>query len=222
MQRFSRLCQLLAAVLLAELLSGCLADEVGGVYMVTEKVDTLQAVADQKADILFYAGGTWTAKSTDNWLEITPETGNGGRNMVTVRSKEPNHTRELRKTQVIIMSDGKSKTIEVVQRDEFALFKESEYIVEPEGGEVNIGFTTNVERGRLYVSYLKFDWYSIADAPKKTRVEVWDGQIRSLTVQPNNTPEPRSAKFILGIYDERKIFMPLDSTWVRQKGSLTP
>ena len=79
-------------------------------------------------------------------------------------------------------------------------------------------FTTNVAKGELYVSYLKLEWLSIADAEEKTRAEEWSGKIKPIIVIPNETSESRAAKFILGIYDERKIFMALDSTWIRQEG----
>ena len=207
-----------ALMFLIFLFTSCIADEVGGIYMISERVDTLHAVADQKADILFNAGGIWTAKASDNWLEVSPETGDGGRQIITVRSKEQNYTKQPRKTQVTITSDGKSKTIQVVQRGDFALFGSHEYVVDPTGGEVNMTFTTNVAKGELYVSYLKLEWLSIADAEEKTRAEEWSGKIKPIIVIPNETSESRAAKFILGIYDERKIFMALDSTWIRQEG----
>jgi hypothetical protein len=213
---------LLIAAFLAAILTGCIADEVGGIYMVSERVDTLHAVADQKADILFNAGGMWTAKASDSWLEVSPETGNGGRNIITVRSKDQNLTKQPRKTQVTITSDGKSKIIQVVQRGDFALFDSHEYVVDPAGGEVNMTFTTNISKGELYVSYLKLEWISIEDAEEKTRAEEWGGKIKPITVTPNEASEDRAAKFILGIYDERKIFMALDSTWIRQKGLSAP
>ena len=209
---------LIVVAFLAAILTGCIADEVGGIYMTTERADTLHAVTDQKADIIFYAGGEWTAKASDSWLEVLPETGNGGRNVITVRSKEQNYTKQPRKTQVTITSDGKSKMIQVVQRGDFALFDAHEYVVDPAGGEVSMVFSTNVAKGELYVSYLKLDWLSIADTEGKTRTEEWSGKIKPITVMPNETSETRAAKFILGIYDERKIFMALDSTWIRQEG----
>lgn len=212
---------LFIAAFLAAILTGCIADEVGGIYMVSERVDTLHAVADQKADILFNAGGMWTAKASDSWLEVSPETGNGGRNIITVRSIDQNLTKQPRKTQVTITSDGKSKIIQVVQRGDFALFDSHEYLVGADGGEVNLTFTTNMPKGKLYISYLRYTWFSIGDGDN-TRAEEWDGRIKPVTVTPNEASEGRAAKFILGIYDERKIFMALDSTWIRQEGLSAP
>jgi hypothetical protein len=201
---------------------GCIADEVGGVYIITDRVDTLHAVADQRAEITFNAGGDWTATTSDAWLEVSPQSGSGGRNMIMVRSTQANHTKQLRKCEVIIISDGKRKAIEVVQRDDYAFFDVKEYQVGAEGGVVNITFTTNVESGKLYISYVKYNWYTIGDSASTTRAEAWDGKIKPITVRPNEKPEPRSAKFVLGIYNEHKNFMPLDSTWIRQERLSTP
>jgi len=209
-------------VLIATLLIGCITDEVGGVYLITKEADTLHAVADQKTDIMFNAGGEWTAKALDNWLVVSPETGNEGRNIITVRSTKQNCTKQLRKAQVIITSDGKSKTIEVVQRDDYAFFDTNEYVLNADGGEINMPFTTNVEKGKLYIAYYKLNWCFIADAEDKTRTEEWSGSVKHITVMPNETTEARSTKFTLGIYDEKKNFMALDSTWIRQEGISTP
>ena len=206
---------------IATLLTACMADEVGGVYMITEEVDTLHAVADQKAEILFNAGGEWTAKSSESWLEAIPETGAGGRNIITIRSTEPNRTKQVRQALLTITSDGKSKTIQVVQRNEFALFDTNEYVVDPKGGEVVMSFTTNVPKGVLYISYLKYDWYSL-DTLGRTRAEEWSGKVKPIKVSANETEEERSAKFVLGIYDDNKSFMVLDSTIIRQEGMLAP
>ena len=211
-----------ALALTVFLFISCIADEVGGIYLITKDVDTLYAVADQTADIMFNAGGKWTAKASEKWLEVSPETGNSGRNIITVRSTEQNRTKQLRRAQVIITSDGKSKTAQIVQRDDFAFFDSSEYVIGPEGGDVDITFSTNVEKGKLYISYFKLTWCFMADTEEKTRTEEWNGRVKPITVLPNETSEVRSTKFTLGIYDEKKNYMALDSTWIRQEGLSTP
>ncbi len=207
---------------LAFLLIGCMADEVGGVYMITEHVDTLHAVPGQKADITFNAGGKWTAQASAGWLRLSEQHGEGGRNMLTVYTTESNHTKQVRTAQVIITSDGKSKAIDIVQRGDFAFFDASEYTVDPAGGDINMSFTTNVPKGELYISYVKFGWFSIDTLKEQTRAEEWGGKIKTITVAPNETPETRSSKFILGIYDSRKAFLALDSTRIIQNGILAP
>ena len=206
--------------IIAVLLTACMADEVGGVYMITKETDTLHAVADQKAELTFNAGGEWTASTADSWLEITPQNGDGGRNTITVRTTEQNRTKQLRKTLVMVSSDGKSQAVPVIQRSDFAFFDTLSYQVGPEGDEVILSFTTNVPKGELYISYVKYGWFSIESNEEKTRAGEWSGKVKPITVMPNESTEERSAKFVLGFYDERKNFMVLDSTWIHQKGAV--
>lgn len=206
-------------ILTGFLFYSCTADEVGGVYLITKEVDTLHAVANQTAEIMFNAGGKWTAKATESWLELSSPSGEGGRNIITVRSTEQNRTKQLRKSQVIITSDGKSQTVQVMQRDDYALFDAHEYLVDAVGGEVKMAFSTNVKKGMLFISYYNYNWYSMEDTEEKTRTVEWSGKVKPITVLTNETAEARSAKFTLGIYDERKKFMALDSTWIRQEAS---
>ena len=77
-------------VLMAAVLIGCMADEVGGVYIVSGEADVLQSVANQVTTTYFNAGGKWTAKSTVDWLEVTPSSGEGGRNAIVITSRKPN------------------------------------------------------------------------------------------------------------------------------------
>lgn len=211
---------LLLTAVIAVLLTACMADEVGGVYMITKETDTLHAVADQKAELTFNAGGEWTASTADSWLEITPQNGDGGRNTITVRTTEQNRTKQLRKTLVMISSDGKSQAVPVIQRNDFAFFDTLSYQVGSEGDEVILSFTTNVPKGELYISYVKYGWFSIESNEEKTRAGEWSGKVKPITVMPNESTEERSAKFVLGFYDERKNFMVLDSTWIHQKGAV--
>ena len=209
--------------MIATLLAACMADEVGGVYMISEEVDSLHAVADQKAEITFNAGGNWTARASDSWLEVSPQTGNGGRNTLTIRTTKQNRTKQPRQTQVIISSDGRSQAIPVIQRGDYALFDTLSYLVGAEGGEVTLRFTTNVPKGDLYVSYLKYNWYFIENNEGNTRAaDEWSGRVKTITVLPNDSTEARSAIFVLGFYNEMKNFMVLDSAIIRQAGALSP
>ena len=220
MSRYRFYRHLLWGLVLSLTLVGCFADEVGGVYVITEPTDTLMAVANQKTNIIFNASGEWTAQTTDQWLGLKPSTGKGGKNIVTVSTTAANLTKQLRRGEVIITSDGKSQTVEILQRDDYAQFDSLEYVVEEAGGEVNIGFETNVERGRLYLGYTKFEWYAFKDSVESTRSESWDGKVETVIVTPNNIGTARAALFMLGIYDKHKNFVALDSTWIRQKGTL--
>ena len=203
-------------VLLAVFLVGC-ADEVGGVYLVEGQESTLHAVADQVATVYFTAGDRWTAMPTVDWLEVSPQSGEGGRNTVSIVTRLPNRTRQERTGLVVIASGGKQQTVRVIQLDEYAMFEPKVYEVESDGGEVEMAFETNIEKGSLLMSYRKLDWVKMPDAQAETRGEEWKGKVKTITILPNDMPVERSAPFVLGIYDEKKHFLGLDTAWVQQK-----
>ena len=206
-------------VLMAAVLIGCMADEVGGVYIVSGEADVLQSVANQVTTTYFNAGGKWTAASTVDWLEVTPSSGEGGRNAIVITSRKPNRTMQERTGVVVITSDGKSQEVVIRQRDECALFEQKEYLVGPEGGVVNMAFTSNIERGTLMISYMILDWIEMPDKNCETRGQVWNGMVKPITVLPNQTPKERLTPFILGYYDDKKKFQGLDTAWVHQEPS---
>lgn len=214
----SQICKLwgLIVISLAVILIGC-ADEVGGVYLVEGQERSLHAVADQVTTVYFTAGDTWTATPTVDWLEVSPQSGEGGRNTVNIVTKLPNRTRKERTGQVVIASGGKQQTVQVMQMNEYAFFESKLHEVGAEGGEVNMGFETNIERGTLLLSYMKLDWIQMPETKANTRAEEWKGKVKTITIRPNDTPVERSAPFVLGIYDEKKHFLELDTAWVRQK-----
>ena len=81
-------------------------------------------------------------------------------------------------------------------------------------------FTSNIEKGKLLISYfLLIDWIVLPDHKNDTRGEIWNGSVKPITVLPNLTSEERSTFFILGVYDDKKKFIGLDTAWIRQKPS---
>ncbi len=216
MNRMIRKSWMVIAVLQTAFLIGC-ADEIGGVYLVDGQESKLHAGTDQVATVFFTAGGAWTATPKVDWLDVLPQSGEGGRNSLSVVTTLPNRTKQERKGQVVIASGGKEQTVEVVQLNEYALFDPKVYEIGPEGGGVDMSFETNIERGTLLLSYVKLDWVKMPEEKAKTRVDGWKGKVKTITILPNDTPVERSAPFMLGIYDDNKDFMPLDTAWVRQK-----
>ena len=86
MQRVFRKILVVMAVLQAAFLVGC-ADEVGGVYLVDGQESKLHAGTDQVATVFFTAGGAWTATPKVDWLDVLPQSGEGGRNSLSVVTK---------------------------------------------------------------------------------------------------------------------------------------
>ncbi len=144
-------------MMIAIILVGC-ADEVGGVFMITNQVDDMQSVGEDLKMVQFQAGNSWRAWTTADWLEVLPEEGGQGRDTIILRTVQPNKTRQRCSAQVVIESDGKQQSLTVWQRDEYALFDKKEYRVGMEGGTVDMRFTSNIARGSLLVSYYHHLW----------------------------------------------------------------
>ena len=220
MNKVSKKGLLAPLVFIASVLIGCMADEVGGIYLISGETDEMYSLPKQTVTVYFHAGGKWTASPSVDWLEVAPSSGEGGRNAIAITTTKPNITMQERIGSVVITSDGKSETVNIRQRGEYAFFDPKEYVVDSAGGVVNMTFTSNIEKSKLLISYfLLIDWIVIPDHKNETRGEIWNGTVKPITVLPNLTSEERSTFFILGVYDDKKKFLGLDTAWIRQKPS---
>ena len=208
----------LAGVIL--LLSGCMADEVGGIWLVTETVGEMPSTKDYAAEVYFQAGDEWRAWSSDGWLSVTPNEGKSGRNGIKLRTVTPNRTRDRRKATVTIESGGQQQTVTVWQRNDYALFDQREYTVEAQGGEVNMTFQSNVPKDSLLIMYMRLSWYAWDADSLTTRAADWHGSVKILHVSPNPSQTERSSYFLLVKLASRRIdYQYLDTAWVRQAGN---
>ena len=208
-------------MLMAYGLTGCVSDEVGGVYLVSQEPESMYPVANHYVEILFQAGGDWTASTSTDWLEVTPSQGSGGRNAVTLRTTSANRTKAERSALLTIVSDGKQESMTIRQSGDYAVFDQDEYVVDAAGGPLTLTFTSNMDRSNLYVSYQKLDWISWSEPVGETRTD-WLGRMRELTVSPNPSEDERQAIFVLSTYSRRQELMGLDTTRVRQLGVSAP
>lgn len=218
MKRTASILSYFALTVVSALLVGCIADEVGGIFLVTTEVDDMSSAESQGVEVFFQAAGDWRAWTSDGWLEVSPKEGQGGRNAVVVRSVLPNRTRQRRSAQLILESDGKQQRIAVWQRHEYALFEQKEYAVGAEGGTVSMYFTTNISKDSLLLSYYPSPWIKFEDDSTTTRTADWKGRVKTLEVAPNPTRSVRSTSYILVIrVDDR--YLPLDTAWVHQQAN---
>lgn len=204
-----------AMVLLA--LAGCIADDVGGIYLVTEDTPKLYSVPNHGVEVMFHAGAGWTASSSADWLTLTPSQGEGGRNKVVVMTNATNRTKQERSAVLTFESGGRQEQMTIWQRSDYALFDQPTYEVGPEGDTLNISFCSNIDRKNLYVSYQKLDWIGWTEPVANTRTD-WKGRLKQLTITPNPTTEERKTFFILITYGSKGEPLPLDTTWVYQRG----
>lgn len=211
----------MACMLVAYGLTGCMADEVGGVYLVSQEPESMYPVANHYVEILFQAGGDWTASTSTDWLEVSPSHGSGGRNAVTLKTTSANRTKAERSAVLTIVSDGKQESMTIRQSGDYAIFDQDEYVVDAAGGPLTLTFTSNMDRNNLYVSYQKLEWISWTEPIGETRTD-WLGRMRELTVSPNPSEDERQAIFVLSTYSRRQELMGLDTTRVRQLGVSAP
>lgn len=209
----------LPSALLCLCLSGCFADEVGGVYLVSEDTEEMPSTKDFGTEVFFQAGDTWKAWSSASWLSIDPKEGKSGRNGIVMRTAEANHTKTRRVATVTIESGGKQQLLTVWQRNDYALFEPKEYVVGAEGGEVNMTFSSNVSKDSLLIRYLPESWFAWEGDSAKTRVADWSGKVKTLVIQPNPTETERTAFFVLVSSAVRRVdYQMLDTAWIRQLG----
>ena len=209
----------LPLALLCLCLLGCLADEVGGVYLVSEGAGEMPSAKDFGTEVFFQAGDTWRAWSSAPWLSIDPKEGKSGRNGIVMRTFEANHTKSRRMATVTIESGGKQQLLTVWQRNDYALFEPREYVVDAEGGKVNMTFSSNVSKDSLLIRYLPVSWLEWEDDSAKTRVADWNGKVKTLVAKPNPRETERIAYFVLVLSGERRMdYQVLDTAWVRQLG----
>ena len=209
----------LPLALLCLCLLGCFADEVGGVYLVSEGTGEMPSAKDFGAEVFFQAGDTWRAWSSASWLSLDPQEGKSGRNGIVMRTAEANHTMTRRVATVTIESGGKQQLLTVWQRNDYALFEPREYVVDAEGGKVNMTFSSNVSKDSLLIRYLPVSWLEWEDDSAKTRVADWNGKVKTLVAKPNPKETERIAYFVLVLTGERRMdYQVLDTAWVRQLG----
>ena len=202
------------------LLVGCIADEVGGIWLVTESIGEMPSSKDYVVDVFFQAGDNWRAWSSDGWLTVAPTEGKSGHNGIRLRTASANRTRERRKATVTIESGGKQQMVTLWQRNDYALFDQREYTVDVNGGEVNMTFQSNVPKDSLLIMFMKLGWYAWdSDSLSATRAADWHGNIKTLHVSPNLSGRERASYFMLVRTSDRRIdYQVLDTTWVRQAG----
>jgi hypothetical protein len=171
------------------------------------------------AEVFFQAGDTWRAWSSASWLSIDPKEGKSGRNGIVMRTVEANHTKSRRVATVTIESGGKQQLLTVWQRNDYALFEPREYVVDAEGGKVNMTFSSNVSKDSLLIRYLPVSWLEWEDDSAKTRVADWNGKVKTLVAKPNPKETERIAYFVLVLTGERRMdYQVLDTARVRQLG----
>ena len=209
----------LPLALLCLCLFGCFADEVGGVYLVSEGTGEMPSAKDFGAEVFFQAGDTWRAWSSASWLSIDPKEGKSGRNGIVMRTVEANHTKTRRVATVTIESGGTQKTISVKQRGEYAIFDTDELNFPSNGATFKVGFRTNMESDQLflYATVGLDEWIKTTESDARTRAQ-YTGEIYPLRALPNESTKARDGALFFVLKDQNDNPLGLDTLFVYQEG----
>lgn len=168
------------------------------------------------------SGQSWTTTVSADWLEVSPKSGEAGDYEVTVSVVKPNDTGEARTAKVTVVSGETPREFEVRQ-DEFIRVEESSYLLEANGGALNIYFSTPLPQEEIGVFTMKdCDWLT---SPPETRaageVKEW---VVSLYALPNEQSHSRSTTIYFGKLDESQTLSEknmLATVTITQQGIVT-
>lgn len=204
------------------MLTGCKSDdeEVPTVNVTKTSTEILYPTVDQKMTISFTASADWTASCSANWLRVSPALGKAGSHTITVTTTQTNRTKATRSAQIIISAGPTQKSISVRQSGEYGLFDQDAYEVGAEGGKVSITFTSNVDNvENLTLAYnSQVKWIHWDDAASTRSGEELQYKVNDLIVDPNESPTPRSAIYVLALLTSDGNWVGLDTTYVQQAG----
>lgn len=179
----------------------------------------LSAVVGQSRQLTFQATADWTASCPADWVTLSPAKGSAGSATVSVTSAATNRTRTMRSSTLTITAGSSRKTVTVVQSGKFAVFKQKEYTVGPEGGMLALTFTTNLDDGdNLQIMYAQQAWIHWLDGARRLTRTEWEGTTRTLVVEPNTGSTGRVTPFVLAMpSDDGGDWVGLDTAYVYQQ-----
>lgn len=186
------------------------------ITLTSKAVMELPSVVGQNATIHFHASSDWTASCPEDWISFSPRSGSAGDNVITVVTGATNRTKKVRSTQLVISSGSDKTNVTLMQSSKYAVFKQKEYAVGPEGGVLHLEFTSNLDNSdNLRIRYAKLDWIQWQDESRNTRAE-WTGATKPFVVSPNSSVQIRVAPFILCVPGSDGEWLNLDTCYVSQ------
>ncbi|MBR2291307.1 MAG: hypothetical protein IJ868_03225 [Prevotella sp.] len=202
------------------LMAGCEKEE-DAISLSTPGTTELYSVTNQTNEIKFRTEDTWTANCTADWLTFSPKSGQAGENTITLATTSTNRTKRNRTTVLTIQSGGKTKTVNIKQRNEYAYFESDELNLGSQSTTVGVRFWTNLEQAQLdlYASEGLDDWITFGDGSSaRTRAE-YEGFIYPLHIAYNSDKNPREGALILTMKDNKGSILGLDTLFIYQEGS---
>ena len=201
------------------LLVGCeKEDEV--IHLSTTGTAELYSVTNQTTEVKFRSEESWKATCTANWLTFSPKSGKAGENVITIATTSTNRTKKPRTAVLTIEAGGKTETVNIKQRDEYAIFETDELYLTSQAKTVGIYFWTNLKSDQLYIYGTEGleNWVKTEDKAR-TRAE-YEGYINPLYVTANESRNPREGAFFLVMKDQNGALLGLDTLFVYQEGAI--
>ena len=183
---------LAATVLLAAFAWSCKKEEKVTDAVTIKTDETIVSVEGGVVSIAFNATVAWTAKSSQNWVTISPASGNAGDATIKA-SVLKNDTNDNRNAEITITAGTAKATYNLVQSQKDAVVvPTTEFAVGAEGDVVEIPFSANVDVKVLIPEAV--DWI------KQTEPNGVKGMVDKkvyLLVDASTDLEPRTANITL-------------------------
>lgn len=136
--------RLLHSLLAIALVASCSTEQIP--YLNTSSPTTIVVDANGgRQTISFDTNNDWTARASDNWIQVSPSQGSGGNNSVAVTISE-NPTFDDRSGHVTIESSGQSARFEIKQSTKLGYqISETNFSIGSGGGSIRVPVQTNVD-----------------------------------------------------------------------------
>lgn len=196
------------------LLSGCAEEEIAPAFtMETEEEIILESGAESGVTISFTSAREWKTATTEEWLNVSPSSGDAGTYGLTLTATSENNSHVARTAVVTLTSVTlvQSFTVEQLAAD-YVELEEDTFHIMAEGGILSIPFTTNVDDDELSVYGSSGNWLTQS---ARTRSAV--SYIINLTVQPNTDGNSRTA-YVLFYKESGRERILLNTATIVQEG----
>ena len=202
------------------LLLACEKEENQMITLSTSGTAELYSVTNQTYDLKFKSETAWKASCMADWLTFSPKSGKAGDNVITIASTSTNRTKKPRTAVVTIEAGWDRKTVNIKQRDEYAIFETEVLNLGCQATTIGINFRTNLEQNQLniYATEGLEKWINSNNQSVRTRAE-YEGYIYPLHITANDSQNPREGAFFLTMKDKYGNVLGLDTLFVYQEGS---
>lgn len=170
------------------LAAGCKKEIEPNFSFSSETEITLEGSADAEKTFSFTSAREWKASTTADWLDISPVSGDAGKQSITLTATSANETGKNRSTTVLLSSLSLTRELKISQvPDDYVTPEQDTYLVPAAGENLRIRFTTNVDANQLAI-YGSADWLT---QDLKTRADLtYEIALRAL---PNTDKGARTA-----------------------------